>query len=494
MKKIMLKTGKAVLFLILALACLYLVGLLVERKTSYIKNEMFFREAARDHIDVFFLGSSHVINGINPVQLYEEQGVASYNLGGYGSVLLSSYWQFRLALPYTKPDLVVVDAYMLENDIRTIDDPASNVSSDELHLNIDRFPLSRTKIAAVTDMIADRGIQLQYLVDYSIYHDRWKELNAEDFGRITGSAGLNRLMGAELMYEIHSAEFAWQEFPYGTLEQETVSTAYLRRLIEECLSRGIRVAVVTVPYLAMQDGQDAAHTAAVICAEYGVPYLNMLEIPGLIDINADLFDSGHLNASGARKVTTYLGDWLTGNFDLPDHRGDETYGEWNRATKEYQEELLSTVSENRDIYKQLLTLGQLSDICPWILSIRGQSISYHDTSLLKLLESLGAGPALREAADGGLPYLMISDHGQVTDYAGYPGRVDLDTSGGAVSYEPVSDIYRVLYLGEDEENNHLYTDEQAYADIQLLFVEDGECIFHQYYTSTHFTYDYSETS
>ena len=264
------------LFLVLALACLYLVSLLVERKTSYLKNEMFFREASRDHIDVFFLGSSHVINGINPVQLYEEQGCTSYNLGGYGSVLLSSYWQFRMALPYTTPDLVVVDAYMLENDIRTMDDPASNVNSDELHLNIDRFPLSRTKIAAVNDMIADPGKRLQYLVDFSIYHDRWKELQAEDFERITGTAGINQMMGAELMYELHSAEFTWQDFPYGTLAQVTVSTTYLRRLIGECQSRGIRIAVVTVPYLAMQDGQDAAHTAEAICAEFGTPYLNML--------------------------------------------------------------------------------------------------------------------------------------------------------------------------------------------------------------------------
>lgn len=124
MKRKFLLLTKTVAFLLILLFCFMAVALVVERKSSYIKNEMYIQEAEKEHVDVFFLGSSHVINGINPVQLYDEQGITAYNLGGYGSVLLSSYWQFRLALERRIPDLVVIDAYMLENDIRYVDDPS----------------------------------------------------------------------------------------------------------------------------------------------------------------------------------------------------------------------------------------------------------------------------------------------------------------------------------------------------------------------------------
>ena len=111
MKRKFLLLTKTVAFLLILLFCFMAVALVVERKSSYIKNEMYIQEAEKEHVDVFFLGSSHVINGINPVQLYDEQGITAYNLGGYGSVLLSSYWQFRLALERRIPDLVVIDAY-----------------------------------------------------------------------------------------------------------------------------------------------------------------------------------------------------------------------------------------------------------------------------------------------------------------------------------------------------------------------------------------------
>ncbi len=58
----------AVLLTVLILAALAGAAKLTERKESRIKNGAFFETAGR--IDVLLLGSSHVINGIDPVQLY----------------------------------------------------------------------------------------------------------------------------------------------------------------------------------------------------------------------------------------------------------------------------------------------------------------------------------------------------------------------------------------------------------------------------------------
>ena len=78
------------LFLLLLAGCLYLADRLVERKDSREKNGDYF--AAAPKADVLLLGSSHMINGINPAVLYENFGIASYNLGGHGNVLPVTHW------------------------------------------------------------------------------------------------------------------------------------------------------------------------------------------------------------------------------------------------------------------------------------------------------------------------------------------------------------------------------------------------------------------
>ena len=492
MKEKLILLLKTVVFLCILAAVLFSANLIVQRKSSYEKNQMFFEEAKKDNIDVFLLGSSHVINGINPIQLFDETGITAYNLGGYGSVHLSSYWQMMLALDYCKPKMVVIDSYMLENNVRFIDDPDANVSSDELHLNIDRFPFNKTKFLAINDMLMDKDKKYSYWADFRVYHDRWKELTEDDFRRLTGTAKINHLMGAVMKYEVHAAEFNYVDYQAEAMQEETVGSNYLRRIIEECLNRGIQVAVITTPFLAMQDGQMAAKTAEKIAAEYGVLSLNMLNVPGLVDLNCDMEDAGHLNVLGCTKVTSYLGEFLRNTTDLPDHRGDERYATWQQFVGEYYDEINSMSEGNKDIYTQLMMLKLTAPEKTYAFSVRGGSAAYADKTFVRMLHLLGAGEALDRAVSSDSSYMLISDKGNITEFAGDGEAAYISTSEAELTYIPASDIYRILYLNGDEENNYLYSDDHAYVDVQLLFIEDGEVSSRQYYTSEHFTYEYEE--
>ncbi len=481
---------RTIAFLLIFAICLGAVSLIVERKSSYDKNEMFMQEAKKDHLDVLLFGSSHVINGVNPLQLYAEQGFTSYNLGGFGSVLMSSYWQMELALEYCNPKLVVIDTYMLENDVRYVDDPNANVDSEELHLNIDRFPLSRTKLDAVNDMFSSQDKKYPFLWDFIVYHDRWKELKSDDFKRLTGTANINKMMGAVMEYGVHSAEYNYTNFGTGALPNETVSTSYLRRLIETCQDRGIQVAVVTLPFLAMEQNQAAAHSASQIAAEYGVPEINLLEYPGIVDYNTDFMDPGHMNVLGSSKVTSFLGNWLIQNFDLPDHRSDPEYERWGQLYGQYEALQKDLVMGNEDLYSQALFLNIEQDNTSFVVSIMGKSKSYHDEAFIRLLRSLGAGPELDKAIEDMSPYLLVSDKGQITEVSGFNGGQAIVTSNGVLYYEPLVDIFRLLTLNDNSDFNYLYSDDYPYADIQLLFLENNEVVSHQYYMCDNFSYKF----
>ena len=144
------------------------------RKTSYIKNADIY--SYKEDYDVLFLGSSHMVMGISPMELWNDYGIVSYNLANYGQWLPVDYWVLRNALDYTKPKLVVLD-------VRAIDINQNKFSPEhisQLHEVFDNMPLSKNKIEAVFDLLP-AGKRMEYLFDFSIYHTRWNEIDESFF-------------------------------------------------------------------------------------------------------------------------------------------------------------------------------------------------------------------------------------------------------------------------------------------------------------------------
>ena len=373
LNNIILRFVKAAAFLCILGVVVFCLWKTVERKDSDEKYADFGKVS--DQLDVLFLGSSHVINAVDPVQLYEDYGITSYNMGGHGSILPETYWELMLALEHCTPKVVVVDTYMLEKDYHLIDVPCEDLAEadvaagvEQLHLNMDYWPYSATKKAAVADLISDPDTQRAFLYDFAVYHNRWDELTADDYAWLSGSSGQNKncLLGAEQRFAVEAdpdvtnsedaaAAIAQNDVtnpgdvaadgtggaasdtpggydaasgltlaaatPVPTLGRETEGTKYLRKIIETCQDRGIDVVLTFLP-MAKYSELDYMSTgsAAAIAAEYDIPFINMLAQDSVVDYYTDMNDNGHLNAGGMQKVTSYIGDWLDINTELEDHR------------------------------------------------------------------------------------------------------------------------------------------------------------------------------
>ena len=161
MKTRVLNIIKSIVFLALLGVCIMAAILVVRRKDSQYKYADFFDKAEQNQIDVLFIGSSHVINAMNPAVLYGEYGITSYNMGGHGSVLQATYWELIEALQYCKPKYVVVDTFLMQKDYKYLDvmyedstQEERDCSIDQLHLNMDVWPLNKLKIAAIKETLA----------------------------------------------------------------------------------------------------------------------------------------------------------------------------------------------------------------------------------------------------------------------------------------------------------------------------------------------------
>ena len=328
---------------------------LMERKKSDLKYSSFFEQEA--DFDVLFLGTSHVINGIFPMELWNDYGIVSYNFGGHGSRLATSYWAMENAFDYTSPQLVVVDCYLLSETDKTAD-------SGSPHTALDAFPLSKTKVNAAFDLLEEETEKeepetgnneeynpIELLWDYTIYHNRWSELEEKDF-----KPEFEKEKGAESRIAVEVPDEKTKIPIENKMEGNTISVTYLEKIIKDCQNRGIDVLLIYLPCPAGENAQKEANRVYDIAEQYGVNYINFLDID-IINEKTDYYDViGHLNPSGAKKVTDYLGQYIMEHYSISDQRGNTAYSDWYIDYADYAEYKISNLREieSLDKYKMLL--------------------------------------------------------------------------------------------------------------------------------------------
>ena len=106
---------------------------------------------------------------------------------------------------------------------------------------------------------------------------------------------------------------------------------YYRKILQLALQNGIPVVTYITPYAMPENHYGYYLAGKQIAEEYGMPFINGNELYDELEIDfaSDYSDSsGHLNYTGAQKVTRHLGQYLAENYYIPDHRGDEIYESW----------------------------------------------------------------------------------------------------------------------------------------------------------------------
>ncbi len=479
---------KTVAFLCVTGLCILGAMIVMQSKESEYKYADFFDRA--DQIDVLFIGSSHVINAINPAVLYGEYGITSYNMGGHGSIMQSTYWELIEALQYCTPKAVVVDTYMLQKDYKYLDEMYEDSTDDErassvaqLHLNMDCWPLDKLKIAAVNDLIADEEIRKQFYEPFYVYHNRWEELDRNDYLALWGKADRNELFGAEMRYgmELTPGIYPGPDDDDG-LGGETIGEEYLRKIIDECQRRNIDVYVTFLTCSASTDDKRAVDSAQIICDAYDVPMIDLQEL-GVVDLYTDLNDTGHMNANGAIKATKYLGEILADSDALVDHRGDAAYSYWQDKADSFYNPIYYLGTESGSVYQQLNYLAGAGSVST-IVYINDGSQAFGDNQFQRLIHNFTMTPEIYHT-DG--PYIMVRDvaSGQVYEASGGETLDGIKTALGTIHYQPVEHLFRVFYTDEDPENNLLYDDSKFEYDIQIITydAESGAILSHDYYKS-----------
>ena len=274
----------------------------------------------KDTFDVVFVGSSLTMYGIQPMQLYDQYGIASYNLCSGNQPMAATYYLAREAIERDHPALLVLDCGRLFAD-------DSKPDAASIHYMSDVMPLfSGNRFRMITDLIP-RENWIEFFFPLHIYHSRWEELTPED-ALPTSKESLygSRITG----YRKVSKAFKDPEYIKDTLNPSSMEA--LDRLIALCRETGTGLLLLSMPVPAEnvwfdQTGYDkrwsAAQDISVLAEKEGLLHLCYLgrEKELGIDVERDVCDGEHLNRWGAEKLTSDLGAYLQEHFTLPDRRG-----------------------------------------------------------------------------------------------------------------------------------------------------------------------------
>ncbi len=282
-----------------------------------------FYQQKENTVDVLVMGSSRAFENVNTGLLWEEYGIAAYDLCGSLQPVWNTYYYLKEALKTQKPKLIVLETYMFSEGDEYADD-------SRIIKNTFGMKWSRDKIEAIKTS-APRERWKEFLFGYVWYHSRYAELSREDFFRDKGDVYYKDWKGFGCNMDTRVFDRPDTTVTDGRWNVLDKTRDYFQRFMELAEENDIPVLMFVAPYAGITEHEkEVFNTVSDMAAEYGVDFINynlMYDQLGM-DFSQDAADVFHLNYRGNQKLTRALGDYIVSHYSVPDRRGDEDYASW----------------------------------------------------------------------------------------------------------------------------------------------------------------------
>ncbi len=351
---------------------------------SYFSSLQELYNTENDLIDVVFMGTSHVFEGVNPALLWDDYGIAAFDLAGSGQDKTTTYYNLLELLKTQSPKVVCVDLYALTFDTHLV---IGNIYRSTLTM---KFSLNAAELVKNE---VEEDEQINHLLRWSIIHTRYKELEQYDFVDSPENAfGRGFRANWSTGYSVKLSEELLEDDTEAELSEE--NREWLQKLVDLSNEENFELVLFIAPYDFDSDQSiwEMYNAAKSFAAEYGVTVLdfNVLADDIGLDFNADFSDSTHLNSLGAEKLTAYFGKYLNANMNLEDHRGDSSYYLWEENLEYYrdlEQEVLLLAALESSVQEYAEFLAGSSHLS-YVITLNGNYTLYLDDIAL-LLEPLG---------------------------------------------------------------------------------------------------------
>lgn len=293
-----------------------------------------FYDLPENTVDVMTLGASGMREFYNCNEAYAYNGLSCMTLATSGQPFIANKYLMMETEKTQHPKVYFIELRQLENN-----DDSEYASC--LRKVADSMRFSRTRLDLINRGLEidaeinpeDENNKIDYIFSYFLYHSRWDELTARDFGNYSDISWL----GFSIFSSID--EDPQDEAPetindYGERPLTDSHLEELNEVLEYCkeLHETQGTEFLFVDSIAWRETRhyERGNTIKQIIEDAGFTFIDTrvwFNEMGF-DLNTDFRDSEHVNIWGSFKYTHYLADYLKNTYNLEDHRGDSRYAVW----------------------------------------------------------------------------------------------------------------------------------------------------------------------
>ena len=306
-------------------------------------------------IDVLFVGSSKVYCDIATGVLWENHGIASFDLGGAEAPAWVSYYQLKEALRLQRPKVICYEV-SVPAMYPTLYQSTEWATDNTYGMKWNSNRTEQLRVNSETE--EDYRTRLN---SFNIMHGRYKDLQENDFTNVRNTARYKGFDPRESIVEMETPDISGVTAAVPCSEK---AEEYARKIIELARQEDIPVLFFASPCEARESEQEIINYLWQIAESEGVDYIDfntMYDELGM-DYSKDMSVGNHLSYTGNYKFSDYFGKILKDRYDIPDRRGDSRYvsWDWDATYQNYErQDLLINQSEDAAEVMNLASQGYL---------------------------------------------------------------------------------------------------------------------------------------
>ena len=286
-----------------------------------------------DH-NVVFIGDCELYENISPVYLWENFGINSYVRGSAQQLIWQSYYLAEETIKIEQPDIIVFNVLSMKYN-----EPQNEAYN---RMTLDGMNWSKSKIDSINASMTEEESFIEYLFPILRYHSRWSDLSSDDFKYMFHRDKVS-FNGYYMRVDVKAAEDVPDGKPLADYSFGDNAYYYLDKLTKLCKDNDVELILVKAPTLYPYWYDEWDQQMTDYAAKNDLTYINFLKLQDQLNLdwNQDTYDGGlHLNLAGAQKLSDYMGNMLSSEYNIPDRRGEEKLDEyWSEVVARYEAEI-----------------------------------------------------------------------------------------------------------------------------------------------------------
>lgn len=316
-----------------------------------------FYDEPENLVDGVVFGTSVVANGWSAPVAWQEYGMPVYQLGGtvqpFGPLpQLIDFVRSRQDIKYVIIDIHALRANTIMKSVR----PENTLRvSSSLHFGTHRYKVLASSLAYAQRVYDFYGMpkkpehiihpdDISNYIPFINFHNRWTDgLEKADYISVPSEyKGALDDRSAFAVEDVTGLMDLWETKPaQADAFQKEILEEFFRYLQES----GIPVLFINYPSFNTRKELRQLKAISQYIKDRGFPMIDMCSPQMLgeigLDTHSDFRDESHLNSIGAYKATRYLCSYIKEHYYYKDHRGEPSYGSWDKAVTDYAEFLRS---------------------------------------------------------------------------------------------------------------------------------------------------------